>query len=91
MHTVKPLDEKLLRQLFFELKIVVVLEEHGLIGGAGSALLEWGNSERVDLGKLLCFGGPDYFLSACGNQEEARILLGLTPEKITQQIMERMK
>jgi transketolase len=87
LHTVKPLDDILLSKLFAEQKLVVVLEEHGLIGGAGSAVLEWGNAKRADLGKLVCFGGPDRFLSACGDQEEARILLELTPEKITQKIL----
>ncbi len=87
LHTVKPLDDNLLSQLFVEQKLVVVLEEHGLIGGAGSAVLEWGNAKRVDLNKLVCVGGPDRFLSACGDQEEARTLLELTPEKITQKIL----
>ena len=91
LHTVKPLDDTLLSQLFAEQRLVVVLEEHSLIGGAGSAVLEWGNASRVDLSKLVCVGGPDRFLSACGDQEEARILLGLTPEKIIQQILDRLK
>jgi transketolase len=91
LHTVKPLDEALLSQLFSEHKLVVVLEEHGLIGGAGSAVLEWGNSVRADLRKLLCVGGPDRFLSACGDQDEARILLGLTPTGITQKIFDYLK
>ena len=91
LHTVKPLDDSLLSQLFSEHKLVVVLEEHGLIGGAGSAMLEWGHAARVDLRKLLCIGGPDRFLSACGDQEEARILLGLTPAIITQKICDCLK
>ena len=90
LHTVKPLDELLLQTLFAEQKLVVVLEEHGLIGGAGSAVLEWGNTNRVDLGKLIRLGGPDRFLFACGDQSEARALLGLTPEQISQQILDRM-
>ena len=91
LHTIKPLDDTLLSQLFAEQKLVVVMEEHGLIGGAGGAVLEWGNVKRADLGKLICIGGPDRFLSGCGDQEEARILLGLTPEKITRQILDRLK
>jgi len=90
LHTVKPLDESLLQTLFAEQKLVVVLEEHGLIGGAGSAVLEWGNTNRVDLGKLIRLGGPDRFLFACGDQSEARALLGLTPEQISQHILDRM-
>jgi transketolase len=90
LHTVKPLDDLLLKTLFSERKLVIVLEEHSLIGGAGSAVLEWGNLNRVDLGKLITIGGPDRFLSACGDQKEARELLGLTDEKITGKILERM-
>lgn len=90
LHTVKPLDESLLSDLFTEQKLVVVLEEHGLIGGAGSAVLEWGNVKRVDLSKLICVGGSDHFLFSCGNQNEARAMLGLTSEKISQQILDRM-
>jgi transketolase len=91
LHTVKPLDDLLLHSLFSEQKLVVVIEEHGLIGGAGSAVLEWGNSNGVDLRKLIRVGGPDWFLSACGNQGEARALLGMTAEQITQKIMERVQ
>lgn len=90
LHTVKPLDDMLLGALFEEQKLVVIVEEHGLIGGAGSAVLEWGNAKRVDLRKLICIGGPDRFLFACGDQKEARAMLGLTPDHITQQILGRL-
>lgn len=90
LHTVKPLDEELLRSLFADWKVVVVLEEHGRAAGAGSAVLEWGNAARVDLGKLLCVGGPDRFLSGCGDQDEARVMLGLTANEVTSQIRDRL-
>ena len=86
-HTVKPLDEELLSDLFDTKRLVVVLEEHGLIAGASSAVLEWGNDRRVDLRKLLRFGGPDRFLTGYGNQTEARTRLGLTVENISAQIL----
>lgn len=91
LHTVKPLDDLLLGEVFAHYKLVVILEEHGLAGGAGSAVLEWGNAKRVDLRKLMCIGGPDRFLFACGDQEEARAMLGLTPENISQQILQRLR
>jgi transketolase len=90
LHTVKPLDEELLRSLFSDCKLVVVLEEHGRAAGAGSAVLEWGNAARVDLGKLLCVGGPDRFLSGCGDQDEARAMLGLTANEVASQIRGRL-
>lgn len=90
MHTVKPLDDALLSNAFANRKLVVVLEEHSLVAGAGSAVLEWGYAKRVDLSKVLLVGGPDRFLSGCGEQEEARELLGLTSEAITHQVLERL-
>tara|TARA_Y100000031_G_scaffold156293_1_gene210290 strand:+ start:47 stop:985 length:939 start_codon:yes stop_codon:yes gene_type:complete len=85
-HTVKPLDTELLRNLFSYYPVLCVLEEHGVAGGCGSAILEWGNQNRIDLRKLYCFGGPDRFLTACGNQEEARQEIGLTTENIIEKI-----
>jgi transketolase len=90
MHTVKPLDDALLDACFSDKRLIVVLEEHGLIGGAGSAVLEWGNARGVDLRKLVCIGGPDRFLSGCGGQRQARASLGLTPEDIVARILGRL-
>ena len=89
-HTIKPLDETLLGAVFADKRLVVVLEEHGLAGGAGSAILEWGNTAGIDLSKLLRIGGPDRFLIACGSQREARILLGLTADHIASRILDRL-
>jgi transketolase len=90
LHTVKPLDDALLTTLFAEYELVVVLEEHGLAGGAGSAVLEWGNVNEADVRKLMRFGGPDRFLFACGDQHEAREALGLTPEHISRRVLDRL-
>lgn len=90
LHTIKPLDEALLAEVFSSFKVVAVVEEHARTGGAGSAVLEWGNVARVDLRKLLCVGGPDRFLSGCGEQEDARKLLGLTASHIAAQIRDRL-
>jgi transketolase len=89
LHTVKPLDDALLTSVFAEFELVIVLEEHGLMGGAGSAVLEWGNIQGVDLRKLIRIGGPDRFLSACGDQQEARELLGLSSAQISRRILDR--
>lgn len=91
LHTVKPLDQILLSSLFSTKKLVVIFEEHALIGGASSAILEWGCDQGVDLTKLMRFGGPDRFLFACGSQKEARKLIGLTPESIAQKIVSRLQ
>lgn len=90
LHTVKPLDDALLDSVFADRKIVVVLEEHGLAGGAGSAVLEWGNTRGVDLRKLVCVAGPDRFLSACGNQQQARTEIGMTTDAIVARVLGRL-
>lgn len=87
LHSIKPLDGILLKELFSSYQKIAVIEEHGLIGGAGSALLEWGNQNAVDLGKLIRFGGPDRFLTSCGNQDNARKSIGLAPEPISNHIL----
>lgn len=90
LHTVKPLDDALLTHLFQQRRLVVVMEEHGLAGGAGSAILEWGNLHGLDVRKLLRLAGPDRFLLACGDQERTRAALGLTAEAATRQILARL-
>ena len=90
MHTVKPLDEALLAGAFADKKLVMVVEEHSLTAGAGSAVLEWGHARGLELGKLICVGGPDRFLSGCGEQEEAREALGLTAEAMCARILARL-
>jgi transketolase len=86
-HTIKPLDERILDKFFKQKKLLAVIEEHGLIGGAGSSLLEWANSKGYDSRNILRFGGPDKFLTGCGNQNEARRFIGLTPQKICREIL----
>lgn len=91
LHTVKPLDELLLSELFRDKKLIVVVEEHYLAGGASSAILEWGCDNRMELSKLLRFGISDHFLFASGGQKQARELVGLTAENITKKILDRLK
>ena len=86
LHSIKPLDGDLLEELFSEFEIIVVIEEHGLAGGAGSAILEWGNQNKVDLRKLSCFGTPDRFLMSEGNQIQARQSTGLDALSICNKI-----
>ena len=90
-HTIKPLDDNLLNQIFNENCYCIVIEEHGLIGGAGSAILEWANDRGFETNKLMRFGGPDRFLSAVGSQESARDEIGLNAESISSKILKRMR
>lgn len=56
----------------------ITLEEHGIVGGLGSSIIEWlnetNNSKKVNLTRL---GVPKLFINELGNQEYTRKKLGL--------------
>lgn len=60
MHTVKPLDEKAILEVSEKVKFIVTAEEHSIIGGLGSAVLEAlaekGNIRVFRVGQLDTFG-----------------------------------
>ena len=82
VHTIKPLDTGLLEEISSSYKVVAVLEEHGLIGGLGSAVSEWLADHYNEKIRLLRFGTPDRFMETIGSQEYARSLFGLTAEHL---------
>jgi 1-deoxy-D-xylulose-5-phosphate synthase len=61
MRFVKPLDAVLLQQLATEHELLVTLEEHAVMGGAGSAVLESLTAQRLDC-QVLVLGLPDEFI-----------------------------
>jgi transketolase len=90
MHTVKPLDEALLRRCAADSGIMFTIEEHGLIGGLGSAVGEWLAASGVRC-RLRSFGTADRFAHLCGDQKYFRRLQGLTAENIAERIREALK
>jgi transketolase len=90
MHTVKPLDEILLRDAFDRFKVVAVIEEHSVIGGLGSAVAEWLAAHQPSGGVLEAIGTPDTFLSAAGSQQWMREKCGLTAREVAQRIASRL-
>ena len=87
LHTVKPLDESCLSRLFERCAVVVVVEEHGLQGGAASAVAEWYARQTRTRARLLAVGTPDEFLHLSGSQSDARRRVGLTPEAIAERVL----
>ncbi len=86
-HTVKPLDTDYLTEVFGKFKLVATIEEHSLIGGFGSAVLEWSTDSGVKPQRLIRFGTPDKFFKMSGEQEYARHELGLTGDQIADKIV----
>jgi transketolase len=85
-HTIKPLDAAYLAAVSKRIKLVATIEEHGLIGGLGSAVAEWRAMDNSAT-PLLCFGTPDEFMHEVGSQEYARAKYGLTPDNIAARIL----
>lgn len=90
-HTVKPLDEETLTNVFNKTKLVITVEEHSRIGGIGSAVAEWMSDQTSFQAPLLRIGTGDWFLHEAGEQEYARHRYGLTAEDIRTKIAHRLK
>lgn len=60
MHTVKPLDENLLKYLAEENIPVVTIEEHSVVGGLGSAVSEYYSIKGVSIHQKI-IGVPDKY------------------------------
>ena len=86
MHTVKPLDESLVREVFATARLVVTMEEHSIVGGLGGAVAEWLADHGPFPARLVRIGTPDSFLHETGDQTCARRRVGLDPEAIVQRV-----
>ncbi len=87
MHTVKPLDKQLLRDVMSRFPVVAVVEEHSRIGGLGGAVAEWTQAESGSVkARLISLGTPDLFPSDTGSQKYLRQRFGLAPDAIADTI-----
>jgi transketolase len=89
-HTVKPLDESYLQSASIRYKLMATVEEHGRIGGFGSAVSEWRASTNCNL-QQISFGADDEFMHEVGSQVYARKKYGLTAENIATRVIEALK
>lgn len=87
-HTVKPLDEALLLNVFSNFSVVVTIEEHSRLGGLGGSVAEWLSDQLPQKARLCRVGTADKFLHEAGNQAYARECFGLTPENIANMSLE---
>lgn len=86
MHTIKPMDKKIIEYLSNNFKFIVTIEEHSIIGGLGTAvaevLLEKKNKARL---KRIAIG--DNFIFTIGSQNFLRDKLSLSPHKLARNIL----
>jgi len=91
MHTVKPIDEQTLAEVFTQSALVVSIEEHSILGGLGGTIAEWCSDQAEPTAQLLRIGTPDEFFHQGGSQVYARQQLGLDADSIATRVLESFR
>ncbi|WP_394808349.1 1-deoxy-D-xylulose-5-phosphate synthase [Nitrosomonas sp.] len=84
MRFIKPLDDDLVASLAASHDLLVTVEENTVMGGAGSAVTESLNSQRICV-KVLQLGLPDVFIDQ-GDHEQMLVDCGLDKNGIIQSV-----
>ncbi|MGD0637544.1 MAG: transketolase family protein [Nitrososphaerales archaeon] len=87
-HTVKPIDEELVRKYARQCGSIVTAEEHNVLGGLGSAICEVVTEDHPV--KVVRVGVKDRF-GESGEAQELFNKYGLTTEKIEEAVMSARK
>ncbi len=90
-HTVKPLDETLLKEIFNSCSLVVTVEEHSRLGGFGGMVAEWLTDHFPNPTRLVRIGSPDEFFYSAGEQDYAREVYGLDAKGIAAKTLQSLK
>lgn len=86
---IKPLDQKQVAAICAQSRAIVVLEEHSVIGGVGSAIAEI--ATELSPVRLLRIGVPDRFSQHCGTYEYLLKEHGLDRAAVAQRIQAFVK
>ena len=90
MHTVKPLDEELLSDVFSKYSHIFTIEEHSMLGGFGGSIAEWFSDQKNPKAKLSRIGTGDFFKYDAGEKEHAQDYFGITTEQIVEKVLKSM-
>ncbi len=92
MHTVKPLDIEALLHHAAASRLVVTVEEHTVVGGLGSAVVD-ALIEHLpgSLPAIKRLGIPDTFAEKYGSQDQLMELYGLQPPAIAQTVRDGLQ
>jgi 1-deoxy-D-xylulose-5-phosphate synthase len=86
---IKPLDAGMTEFFGRAADLVVTFEDHVLMGGYGSAVLELFNEKRINT-PVIMMGWPDQFIEHASNVEDLRKKYGLTAENTIARIKAEM-
>lgn len=87
MHTIKPLDNILLRKVIKTSKKVLIFEEHTIVGGLGTAVLEYINTNNFLSIPIIKRFGVNSVFPKTGNYSYMLQSLGLDADGITQEVL----
>jgi transketolase len=82
VHTVKPLDSHAIVAAAHEVRLVVTVEEHSVIGGLGSAVLEALADAGEAMPRVRRLGIGDEFAKHYGNQQKLMDVWGINAQGI---------
>jgi 1-deoxy-D-xylulose-5-phosphate synthase len=82
---VKPLDQKMLTDILQEFDKVITIEENALMGGFGSAVLEFAEGNNLHHSLIKRMGIPDKFIQH-GSRNQLLGMLGLDQKGIIQTV-----
>lgn len=86
MHTIKPFDYSVIDEAVEKkYKLIVTLEEHGVLGGMGSTVCQYA-ATHDGIPKVKCIGLPEEYLKP-GSYAYMLDKYGLVPEKIAHNIL----
>ncbi|TAN12762.1 MAG: 1-deoxy-D-xylulose-5-phosphate synthase [Chitinophagaceae bacterium] len=88
MRFVKPLDEKLLHEVFKKFNKVITIEDGCIMGGFGSAVLEWMNDKGYHA-EVKRLGIPDHIIEQ-GKPEEQQTECGFDTKNIIKVVREML-
>ncbi|MCX8011476.1 MAG: 1-deoxy-D-xylulose-5-phosphate synthase, partial [Ignavibacteria bacterium] len=89
MRFIKPLDEELLLKIFSQFDTVFVAEENSIVGGLGSAVLEFASKINSKC-EIELIGIPDDFVEH-GTQSELHQILQINSEGIAKRVLNKVK
>jgi transketolase len=92
LHTLKPVDTELILDRVRRARCVCTIEEHSVVGGLGSIVLETLiEAEMFSLPPFWRLGLPDRFVDSYGVQDDLLERFGLQPDGIAQAVRDLVR
>ena len=88
MRFVKPLDEELITEHSHDKKVIITIEDGAISGGAGSAVSEWAQGNKMKHQIIMC-GIPDEFIEHA-SRAEMREMTGLDKKGLLTKIKDSL-